>query len=252
MKLLKAATQPGKGIDEAEIRAAIPASVKSIGELQLALYAEKKNSLLVILQGMDASGKDGAIKDVFADVNPMGSHVICFKKPTEHELSHDFLWRIHANVPPAGMIHIFNRSHYEDIIVPTVEGYLPKSIISKRYGQINDFERMLEENGTTVLKFFLHVSQEEQKERLTERMTNPKKFWKHKDADWETLKKWKDYMKVYESIFNKCNESPWHVIPSDKNWYKEFLIAEKVLEALKKINPKYPALVTKMKVPVKK
>lgn len=252
MKLQKIPTQPGKNIDETAIRAALPALFKEIGELQVALYAENKRSLLVVLQGMDAAGKDGAIKNVFLDVNPMGSHVICFKKPTEQEYAHDFLWRIHANTPPAGMIHIFNRSHYEDIIVPTVEGFIPKNVIAKRYQQINDFERMLEANGTTVLKFFLHIDKDEQLERLKERMTNPKKFWKHKDADFETLKKRKEYMQVHDTIFEKCGEIPWHIIPSDKNWYKEYLMAEKVLEALRKINPKYPPLVTKMKVPKKK
>ncbi|MBL0339609.1 MAG: polyphosphate kinase [Bacteroidetes bacterium] len=234
MKLNKTATQPGKNIDEVAIRAALPGMVQEIGELQMALYAANKNSLLVVLQGMDASGKDGAIKDVFFDVNPMGSHVICFKKPTEHEFSHDFLWRIHANAPPTGMIHIFNRSHYEDILIPSVEGYIPKNIVSKRYQQINDFENMLVENGTSILKFFLNINQDEQKERLKERMTNPKKFWKHKDADWETMKKWDKYMGVYETIFDKCKDVPWHIVPSDKNWYKEYLIAEKVIEALKK------------------
>jgi len=247
MKLQKKATGPGKNINEEKIRAALPGLVKEIGQLQLALYAESKKSLLVILQGMDASGKDGAIKNVFADVNPMGSRVVSFKKPTEQEYSHDFLWRIHANTPPAGMIHIFNRSHYEDIIVPTIEGFLPKGTVAKRYGQINNFEKMLEENGTTVLKFFLHVNQDEQKERLKERTTNPLKFWKHKDADWDNVKKWNKFMKVYEHIFDKCDVTPWYLIPADKNWYKEYLIAQKVLEALKNINPKYPDLVTKRK-----
>ena len=247
MKLHKFESLPGKKVDEAAIRSALPKLFKKIGDLQLALYAEGKKSLLVILQGMDASGKDGAIKNVFMEVNPMGTHVICFKKPTEHELAHDFLWRIHAQVPPAGMIHIFNRSHYEDIIVPTVESYIPAKIIEKRYNQINDFESMLEANGTTVLKFFLHVSKSEQAERLKERMTNPEKFWKHKDADLENAKKWNRFMKIYDRIFKKCNGVPWHIIPSDKNWLKEYLIAQKVLDALKKINPKYPPLVTAIK-----
>src|SRR4030095_3258367 len=198
-------------------------------------------------QGMDASGKDGAIKNVFSDTNPMGTRVISFKKPTEPEYAHDFLWRIHSNVPPAGMIHLFNRSHYEDIVIPTVMGYIPKSIINKRYRHINDFEKMLEDNGTFILKFFLHVSKAEQMDRLKERMTNPKKFWKHKDEDWESTKNWNHFMKVYNRLFEKCNHIPWHIIPSDKNWYKEYLVAEKVLDALKRIKPKYPALITKMK-----
>ena len=247
MKLQKTASQPGKNIDETAIRNALPVLYKEIGELQLALYAEAKKSLLVIFQGMDASGKDGVIKNVFSETNPMGTRVLSFKKPTEHEYAHDFLWRIHANVPPAGMIHMFNRSHYEEIIIPTVLKSMPTSIINKRYEHINNFERMLEENGTTVLKFFLHVSKVEQKDRLKERLTNPKKFWKHKDEDWESTKKWDQFMKVYDRVFDKCDDIPWHIIPSDKNWYKEFLVAEKVIDALKRIKPKYPALITTMK-----
>ncbi len=247
MNISKAATAPAKSVDENAIRKKTVDLVKKIGELQLKLYAESEKSLLVILQGMDASGKDGAIKDVFVDVNPMGIRVINFKKPTSHEYSHDFLWRIHANIPPQGMIHIFNRSHYEDIIVPTVESSYPEKFVEKRYRHINDFEQLLEDNGTTVLKFFLHVSHKEQQERLQERLNNPKKFWKHKDADWETSKKWDQYMEVYESIFEKCSVSPWHIIPSDKNWYKEYLMALKVYEALKQIDPKYPDLVSTLR-----
>ena len=247
MKLAEIKTGPSKSVDESDIRKKTEEMVAAIGEWQLKLYAESKQSLLVILQGMDASGKDGAIKDVFASVNPMGTHVICFKKPNELEYSHDFLWRIHAQAPPAGMIHIFNRSHYEDILVPSVEKFLPETVIKKRFQQINDFEKMLEENGTRVLKFMLHVSMEEQKERLQERMTNPKKFWKHKDSDWETAKKWDTYMEVYDTIFDKCDTCKWHIIPSDKNWYKEYLMAEVILDALKDMKPEYPPLITKMK-----
>lgn len=240
----KALTKPDKSVDENKIRESITGLVNEIGELQHRLYAESKKSLLIILQGMDASGKDGAIKNVFAEVNPMGIKVIGFKKPTWNEFSYDFLWRIHANVPPVGMIHIFNRSHYEDILVPSIEGYISEKILDQRYRQINDFEIMLEENGTTVLKFFLNVSHNEQEERLQERLTNPKKFWKHKDADWETTKKWDKYMQVYERLFETCNVTPWHIIPSDKNWFKEYLMAEKVLDTLIKIDPQYPPLIT--------
>jgi PPK2 family polyphosphate:nucleotide phosphotransferase len=247
MKLHDKSALPPGSVDETVVRNKLQLLVAEIGEYQLKLYAEAKRSMLVIFQGMDASGKDGAIKDVFEAVNPMGCRVYCFKKPTEMELAHDYLWRIHALTPEAGMIHVFNRSHYEDILIPSVEGYVPKKDIAKRFGHINDFERMLADNGTTVLKFFLHVSRKEQEERLKERMTNPKKFWKHKDADWDTRRKWEAYMKIYETLFRKCNVVPWHIIPSDKNWYKEYLVAGVVLDALKKINPKYPPLSTKMK-----
>lgn len=247
MKLDSTSAEPGKSEDEKKLRAETDELIALIGEWQMKLYAENKRSLLVILQGLDASGKDGAIKKVFADVNPMGIRVLSFKKPTETELSHDFLWRVHQVVPPSGMIHVFNRSHYEDILVPSVEGYLPTSLISKRYQQINHFEKLLEESGTTVLKFMLHVSEDEQKDRLKERMTDPKKFWKHKDSDWETFKKRKSYLEVYDEILEKCDACKWHVIPCDKNWYKEYLIAKVVKEKLEELNPVYPPLVTSMK-----
>ncbi len=247
MNLKKTDTGPASGVNEEECRSEAAKYISAIGELQQKLYAEADQCLLVVLQGMDAAGKDGAIKKVFAEVNPMGCHVIAFKKPTPIEYAHDFLWRIHQNVPPYGMIHVFNRSQYEDIIVPTVEGYISEKVIKKRFGQINDFESMLVENRIQVVKFFLHVSLDDQEERLKERMTNPVKFWKHKDADWEARKKWDDYLDVYESIFEKCNKIEWNIIPSDKNWYKEYLIAKKILETLKEMDPKYPELKTNMK-----
>jgi PPK2 family polyphosphate:nucleotide phosphotransferase len=246
MNLKNTSTLPDKGIEEDITRKETASLINEIGELQLKLYAQSKAALLVIFQGMDTSGKDGAIRKVFADVNPMGCHVISFKKPTELEYSHDFLWRIHQQMPPFGMIHAFNRSHYEDILVPAVEGYISEKIIKERYNQINDFEKMLVANNTHVVKIFLHISKEEQEERLKERMSNPKKFWKHKDSDWETRKKWDQYLDVYESILEKCNDIPWTVVPSDKNWYKEYMVAAKILDALKKIDPNYPELVTKM------
>ncbi len=247
MNLKKHPTGPSSDFDEDNCRAKAAKNAEMIGELQVKLYAEAKQSLLVIFQGMDAAGKDGAIKKVFIDVNPMGCHVICFKKPTPLDYSHDFLWRIHQHTPPFGMIHIFNRSHYEDIIVPTVERLYSKKVINKRYDEINDFEEMLENNGTRILKFFLHVSIDEQKQRLEERMTVNTKHWKHKDADWKAREKWDEYLEVYERIFNKCDKIPWNIIPSDKNWYKEMLVSEKVLEMIDDMNPRYPDLETKMR-----
>jgi PPK2 family polyphosphate:nucleotide phosphotransferase len=242
-------TKPDKAHSEESIREGNIVLRKKIGELQQILYAEAKHSLLVILQGMDASGKDGAIKGVFSEVNPMGVRVIAFKKPTEQEYAHDFLWRIHAQTPAFGMIHVFNRSHYEDIVIPTVHGYIPKSVISKRFDAINDFEKMLEQNNTTILKFYLHVSQEEQQERLRERMTNPKKFWKHKDEDLENTKRWDEFLDIYSKVISNCDAIPWTVVPSDKNWFKESVISKTVLAALEKIDPKYPELNTSQKQP---
>ncbi|HEX5002582.1 MAG TPA: PPK2 family polyphosphate kinase [Bacteroidia bacterium] len=247
MKLSELSTKPDKGLIEATIRSETESICKKIGDLQQILYAEAKQSLLVILQGMDASGKDGAIKGVFSAVNPMGVQVIAFKKPTEQEYRHDFLWRVHQQTPPQGMIHIFNRSHYEDILMPSILGLYSEKVIRKRYGDINNFEELLENNNTKVLKFYLHVSPDEQMERLKERMSNPKKYWKHKDADWEYSKKWNEFMSIYESLFDKCNKIPWTIVPSDKNWYKEYLVGSEVLKALEKMNPQYPPLVTSMK-----
>lgn len=246
MNLRDTSTGPASRFDEDLCRKKMEENAREIGELQVKLYAEASQALLVVFQGMDAAGKDGAIKRVFAEVNPMGCHVICFKKPTGLEYSHDFLWRIHQHCPPYGMIHVFNRSHYEDIIVPTVEGYIDKSVIKKRYHQINDFEQMLEDNGTAVLKFLLHVSKDEQKERLEERMSRPEKFWKHNDGDWKAREKWDDYLDVHERIIEKCDKVPWHVIPSDKNWYKEMLVSDVVLDRMKKMDPEFPPLESDM------
>jgi PPK2 family polyphosphate:nucleotide phosphotransferase len=241
-------TSPAEDIDEKKIRATVPLLTKHLGELQARLYAESTRGLLVILQGMDASGKDGAIKNVFAEVNPMGLHVTSFKKPSENELAHDYLWRVHNAVPPSGIIGIFNRSHYEDILVPSVEKYLPETVISKRYEHINAFESMLIDSGIHIVKFFLSVSAEKQKERLEERLTDPKKFWKHKDSDWVARSKRDAYLEVYQSLFEKCNVVPWNTIASDKNWYRDYLIAGKIIDELEKINPAWPPLVTNMKI----
>jgi PPK2 family polyphosphate:nucleotide phosphotransferase len=191
---------------------------------------------------MDASGKDGVVRKVFGAINPNGCSVKSFKKPTDEEYAHDFLWRVHAETPANGMIKIFNRSHYEDILVPSVYGFIPKEKIEKRFKSINDFEQNLENSGTRILKFFLNVSKEEQEVRLKERIENPEKHWKHNDGDWETRKHWDEFQGVYTMIFSRCDAVPWHNIPADKNWYKEYLVAEKVLETLKEINPQWPEL----------
>ena len=211
---------------------------------QKKMQAQGKYSLLIILQGMDASGKDGATRRVLEGVNPSGIHVKSFKKPTDEEFAHDFLWRVHQHTPKKGMIQVFNRSHYEDILVPSVMGYISKEIIEERYELINQFERLLEHNNTRVLKFFLHVSKEEQLERLQERIDNPEKHYKHNDGDWETREHWDAYMKVYQSIFEKCNDIPWHIIPSDKNWYKTNLITKKIIESFETMELEWPELET--------
>lgn len=212
-------------------------------ELQNLLYAESKHAVLVVLQGMDASGKDGVVRNVFEPVNPMGCRVIPFKKPTETEMKHDFLWRVHQQVPEKGMIHVFNRSHYEDVLIQRVHKWVDEKTIQQRFAHINSFENLLKETGTVVLKFYLHVSKEEQLERLNERLSDPTKMWKHNDADLKERELWNDYMKAYEDVFAKCSvAADWNVIPSDQNWYKEYLIAKKVVETMEGLKMKYPGL----------
>lgn len=211
--------------------------------LQNLLYAEGKHALLVILQGMDASGKDGAIKNVFEPVNPIGCKVIAFKKPSELELKHDFLWRIHQEVPEKGMMGIFNRSHYEDVLIQRVHKWVDENTIRQRFEQINNFEKMLVDNGTIVLKFYLHVSKEEQLQRLNERLNDTSKMWKHNENDILERKLWSQYIKSYEDVFTNCSTgAEWNIIPSDQNWYKEYLITKKIVETLEALKMKFPGL----------
>ena len=233
-----------KSLDKKETKSKTEKILKDLGKLQYKMYAQDKYSLLIIFQGIDASGKDGVTKDILKYCNAVGIKIRSFKKPTEEEYAHDFLWRIHPFTPGKGEMRIFIRSHYEDILVPSVEKYIPDNIIESRYQMINSFEKLVESNNTRVLKFFLNVSKDTQMERLMERIELPKKHWKHKDGDWDTREKFDDYMAVYEKIINKCNDIPWHIIPSDKNWQKTFFVAEKVLKTLKELDLKWPALVS--------
>ena len=240
--LAKFPTAPDVKKSKEKAKLLIKKNKEQIQFLQKKLNAQGKYSLLVIIQGLDASGKDGAARSVFECVNPAGISVHSFKRPTSEELSHDFLWRVHKHVPAKGMIQIFNRSHYEDILVPSVEGYYSDKTIKKRFGIINHFEKMIEHNDTKILKFYLHNSSKNQLKRLTERINLPQKHWKHNDGDWEVREKRNQYHKVYEQIFKKCNTPKWHIIPSDKNWYKTLLISEIVLKELKGLYLKWPAL----------
>jgi PPK2 family polyphosphate:nucleotide phosphotransferase len=215
---------------------------QEIGDLQYQMYAEKKHSILLVLQGLDAAGKDGLVRDLLEYCNPVGLSVYSFKKPTPEEYAHDFLWRVHKQTPAKGILQVFIRSHYEDILVPTVEGFIPPDIIEQRYDQINQFEKTVEQNGTRILKFLMAVSEEQETERLRERITNPEKHWKHNDGDWDTLKKRDQYLQVYHKIFERCNVIPWHIIPSDKNWQKNFVAAQILLKALLDMKLQWPAL----------
>ena len=210
--------------------------------LQELLYAEGKHKLLVVLQGMDASGKDGTIRHVFEGVNPQGVRVISFKVPTEEELGHDYLWRIHKQTPRSGEIVIFNRSHYEDTLVVRVKNLVPEKIWKKRYNQIKQFEKTLAEEGTTILKFFLHIDKEEQKGRFQARLDDPTKHWKFNPNDLKDRALWEDYQSAYEDALTKTSteSAPWYIIPANKKWYRNLLIAEILVKTLKSLKMQYP------------
>jgi len=211
-------------------------------ELQHLLYADKRYSLLIVLQALDAGGKDGTIRHVMSGVNPQGCDVTSFKAPSVEDLSHDFLWRIHKSVPGSGNIGIFNRSHYEDVLIARVHNLVPREVWRRRYRQINDFEQMLTDNGTTILKFFLHISKEEQKRRFAARIGDSSRNWKLSLPDFEERKHWDNYTEAYEDALRKCSTdyAPWYVVPSDKKWFRNHVIAELIVSALDNMRLKYP------------
>lgn len=210
--------------------------------LQELLYAEHKHKILIILQAMDTGGKDGTIRHVFEGVNPQGVRVVSFKVPTLEELDHDYLWRVHKHTPAKGEVVIFNRSHYEDVLVVRVHQLVPEEVWSKRYQQINDFEHMLAEEGTTILKFFLHISQEEQKDRLQARLNEPTKHWKFNSADLKERRLWPKYVQAYQDVLNQTSTewAPWHVVPADRKWYRNLVIASSIVDTLQELKMKYP------------
>ena len=214
-----------------------------INELQDRLYAEGKQALLVVLQGIDTSGKDGTVRSVFNATGPIGVTVTPFRAPSTEELAHDYLWRAHLAAPRRGTIGIFNRSHYEDVLVVKVRKLAPSAEVEKRYEQINQFEKMLSENGTRILKFMLHISKEEQGRRLEERLEQPHKRWKFNPADLEDRKLWDRYQEAYETMVNRCSTpwAPWHVIPADRNWARNHAVAGIVLRTLEDMDPRYPS-----------
>lgn len=235
-------TKPTEDIDKVTAEEKTAKFKEELFKLQNLLFAEKKHSLLIILQGMDASGKDGTIRHVFSSVNPMGIGVKAFKEPTAEETAHDFLWRVHPHTPAKGMIQLFNRSHYEEILVPSVHKTLPKEKIDLRYDFINSFEKNLSENGTVILKFFLHISKKEQTERIEERLTQPHKKWKYDPADKREAANWDAYMDTYEKIFKRCSpEIPWLIVPADHKWYRNYVIAKTMIDTLKSLKMQYPS-----------
>lgn len=226
----------------AEVQEKLEAKLEHIARLQERLYAEGEKALLIILQGMDTSGKDGATKSVLREVNPQGVAVTSFKVPSKEELAHDFLWRVEQKIPPKGQIGVFNRSHYEDVLVVRVHDFVPKEVWSARFDQINAFEKRLAETYVKVVKIFLHISKEEQKERLTERIVDPNKHWKFNPADLKERALWKEYREAYDDALSKCSTkwAPWYVVPADKKWYRNLAVAEIVEDALDDLNPKFP------------
>ena len=215
---------------------------RQLETLQEMLYAEHKHKLLVVLQAMDTGGKDGTIRSVFEGVNPQGVRVAAFKVPTPEELDHDYLWRVHRHVPGRGEIVIFNRSHYEDVLVVRVHNLAPRQRLSKRYDQINAFEQMLAEEGATILKFFLHISRDEQKKRLQARLDEPGKRWKFNPGDLKERELWPEYMKAYAEAIGKTStdRAPWHIVPSNRKWYRNLVVASVIVQALKGLKMRYP------------
>ena len=215
---------------------------KRMSELQYRLYAERKNGLLIVFQGIDTSGKDSTIRHVISAFNPQSCTVKAFKEPTTEDLSHDFLWRIHKRAPSRGEIVVFNRSHYEDIIQPRVHKTIHKSIWSQRYEHINAFEKCLSDNSIKIIKFFLHISKEEQRKRLEERMNDPSKQWKASESDITERKFWNNYTVTYQDIINRCSNlwAPWYIIPANKKWFRNLVVALVIVDTLERMKPKFP------------
>lgn len=242
LKLSKISTLPPEDLNKEKTIEKTKKMAERIGELQHALYAEKKQALLVVLQGMDGSGKDGAVNNVFAACSPSGVRVFGFRKPTDEEYAHDFLWRVHRVTPQKGMIQVFVRSHYEDVLIQRVHKWITEEKALKRIAAINAFEELLEfDSNTKVEKFFLYISREQQKMELQERIDDPKKQWKHNPADWKEAELWDKYMHCYEDAINRSS-IPWHIVPVDKRWYRDYMIAGAVCKTLEKMNPKLPDL----------
>lgn len=228
--------------DKANAKAETDRLQRRLEALQERLYAESKQALLIVLQAMDAGGKDGVISHVFEGINPQGVHVTNFKAPTPEELAHDFLWRVHQQTPRQGYIGIFNRSHYEDVLVVRVNNLVPQEVWEKRYDHINHFERVLVDGGTRILKYFLHISKDEQKKRFQERLDDPSKHWKFSLGDLPVRARWDDYMRAYEAVLTQCNTdyAPWHIVPANRKWYRNLVVLQTIVETLEAMNPQYP------------
>ena len=244
IKLSDFSTLPPEGTDEKTIRDQTKEYAKDIADLQELLYANANKSLLVVFQGMDTSGKDGTTREVFKYCSPNGVHAFSFKKPTDLEFAHDFLWRVHKVAPPEGKIHVFNRSHYEDILIQWVHSWIDDDKRDKRMKAINSFEELLAFDANTIIvKFYLHLSKDKQKEKLEERMEERKKFWKYNKADWDEREHWDRYREAYEYVLTN-SQYPWTIVPADKRWYRNYVAAKKIREVLLDLNMQWPDLKT--------
>ncbi len=228
--------------DKAAALPLLEANLDALRRYQYTLYAEGKRALLVVLQGMDASGKDGVVRHVFGPLNPQGCVVTSFKAPSAAELAHDFLWRVHQAVPARGEIGIFNRSHYEDVLIALVRGLVPEPVWAARYEMINAFERILADNGVVIVKCFLHISRKEQTRRLLARLDDPDRNWKFALSDIEERAYWEDYQTAYEAVFKRCDpaHAPWHIIPADRKWYRNWAVSQILVETLTALDLRFP------------
>lgn len=241
IKLKTINTKAPEKINKEEYKLELDKILQELFGLQHLFYASHTYNFLILFQGIDTAGKDSTIRQVFSGVNPLGVHATSFKAPIGSELEHDYMWRIFQKLPEKGKIQIFNRSYYEDILVPTIQKTHPNNIIEERYDFINAFEKHLLSNNTVILKFFLHISEDEQKKRIQERMNDPFKKWKYSEGDLKSSKKWKEYKKVYEQILNRCSsELPWVIVPADNKWYRNYIVASTIVAKLKHLNLKFP------------
>jgi PPK2 family polyphosphate:nucleotide phosphotransferase len=222
------------GMSQDEVEKRLPAMQERLGELHNLLYGAAHQGLLIVLQGLDTAGKDGSVKHLMQGLNPIGCDIASFKQPTAEELAHDFLWRIHKRTPALGGVTIFNRSHYEDVLVVRVHELVSKSVWEQRYAQINDFEQRLTETGTIIVKFYLHISKKQQRERLLEREREPAKAWKLSVSDWKERERWKAYREAYEDAISRCGtkDAPWTIVPADKKWYRNYMLTQTLIERL--------------------
>jgi PPK2 family polyphosphate:nucleotide phosphotransferase len=232
------------GVDKDDAKAERKKLVQELAEQQELLYADRRHAVLMILQGMDASGKDGTVRHVLSGVNPQGIHVQSFKEPTPLEHAEDFLWRVHEAAPPKGYIGVLNRSHYEDVLVVRVHDLVPERVWRPRFRAINDFERMLTESGVVILKFFLHISKEEQVKRFEKRIEDPRRHWKFSTADLRERDYWDAYQKAYADILHECSTdwAPWHIVPADHKWYRNLVVARHMVKAMKDLDLHYPSM----------